>query len=111
MYLQTMTGLKRKINQLSAELENGKRSTTKRFNKAEHRREEAERELSDVDRSSEDIQHQMSCPQVSVDALPIQMEVAADTRASASIERVTALDSQLYKTQVNWKLRIGLMHL
>jgi kelch-like protein 10 len=52
-----------------------------------------------MDRSSEDIQHQMSCPQESVDALTIQMEVAADTRPSASTERVTALDRQLSKTQ------------
>jgi predicted nucleic acid-binding Zn-ribbon protein len=106
-----MTGLKNTINQLWAKLKIGKSSTTKRFKKAEQRREEAERELSDMDRSSEDIQHQMSCPQESVDALTIQMEVAAETRASASTERVAALDSQLSKTQVNCKLRIGLMHL
>jgi predicted nucleic acid-binding Zn-ribbon protein len=106
-----MPGLKRKINPLWAKLRIGKRSTTKRFKKAEHRREEAERELSDMDRSSEDIQHQMLCPQESVDALTIQMEVAAETRPSASTERVAALDSQLSRTQVNWKLRIGLMYL
>jgi hypothetical protein len=94
-----MPGLKRKINQLSAELEIEKRSTAKRFKKAEHRCEEAELELSNMDRSSEDIQHQMSCPQESVDALSIQMEVAADTRPSPSTERVSALDSQLSKTQ------------
>jgi predicted nucleic acid-binding Zn-ribbon protein len=110
MYLQT-PGLKRTINQLSAEPEIGKRSTTKRLKKAEHRCEEAERELSDMDRSSEDIQHQMLCLQESVDALTIQMEVAAETRASASTEQVAALDSQLYKTQVNSKLGIGLMYL
>jgi predicted nucleic acid-binding Zn-ribbon protein len=106
-----MRGLKHKITREWAKLKIGKRSTTTRFKKAEHRREEAERELSDMDRSSEDIQHQISCPQESVDALPIQMEVAADTRSSASTERVSTLDSQLSKTQVNWKLRIGLMHL
>jgi hypothetical protein len=49
--------------------------------------------------------------QESVDALTIQMEVAAETRPSASTEQVAALDNQLSKTQVNWKLRIGLMHL
>jgi hypothetical protein len=64
-----------------------------------------------MDRSSEDIQHQMLCPQESVDAVTIQMEVAAQTRSSASTERVSALDSQLSKTQVNWKLGIGLLHL
>jgi hypothetical protein len=96
-----MTGLKNIINQLRAKLKIGKSSTTKRFKKAEQ-----ERELSDKDRSSEDIQHQMSCPHVT-----IQIEVAAETRASASTERVAALDSQLSKTQVNWKLRIGLMYL
>jgi hypothetical protein len=64
-----------------------------------------------MDRSSEDIQHQMLCPQESVDAVTIQMEVAADIRPSASTERVAALDIQLSKTQVNWKLRIGLMYL
>jgi hypothetical protein len=106
-----MRGLKRKINHLSAELEIGKRSTTKRFKKAEHRNEEAEPEMSDMDRSSEDIQHQMLCPQESVDAITIQMEVEADTRASGSTKRVSALDMQVYKTQVNWKLGIGLMHL
>jgi predicted nucleic acid-binding Zn-ribbon protein len=106
-----MTGLKNIINQLRAKLKIGKSSTTKIFKKAEQQREEAERELLDKDRSSEDIQHQMSCPQESVDALTIQMEVAAETRASASTERVAALDSQLSKTQVNWKLRIRLMHL
>jgi hypothetical protein len=111
MYLQTMTGLKHIINQLWAKLPTGKRSTTKRSAEAEHRCKEAERELSDMDRYSEDIQHQMSCPQESVDALTIQMEVTAETRPSTSTERVTALDSQLSKTQVNWKLRIGLMHL
>jgi predicted nucleic acid-binding Zn-ribbon protein len=111
MYLQTMRGLKRKINQLSAELDIGKGSTTKRFKKAEQRCEEAGRELSDMDRSSEDIEQQMLCPQESVDALSVQTEVAAETSPSASTERMTALDSQLSKTQVNWKLRIGLMYL
>jgi predicted nucleic acid-binding Zn-ribbon protein len=106
-----MCGLKHILKRLWAKLKIRKRSTTKRFKKAEHRCEEAERELSDMDRSSEDIQQQMSCPQESVDDLTIQMEVAAETKASASTERVSALDSQLYKTQVNWKLRIGLMHL
>jgi hypothetical protein len=95
-----MTGLKHIIKRLWAKLRIGKRSTTKRFKKAEHRCEEAECELSDMDRSSEDIQHQMLCPQESVDALTIQVEVAADTRASASTERVAALDSQLSKTQI-----------
>jgi predicted nucleic acid-binding Zn-ribbon protein len=106
-----MPGLKRKINQLSAQLEIGKGSTTKRFKKAKHRCEEAERELSDMDRSSEDFEHQILCPQESVNALTVQMEVAAETRPSASTERVAALDSQLSKTEVNWKLGIGLTHL
>jgi hypothetical protein len=60
-----MRGLKRKINPLWSKLEIGKRSTTKRFKKAEQRCEEADRELSDMDRSTEDIQHQILCPQVS----------------------------------------------
>jgi hypothetical protein len=111
MYLQAMCGLKRKIERLWAKLRIGKRSTTKRSAEAEHRCEEDERELSDVDRSSEDIQHQMICPQESVDALPIQMEVTAETRPSASTKRLAALEGQLSKTQVNWKLWIGLMHL
>jgi hypothetical protein len=96
---ETMRGLKHKINQLWAKLSIGKRSTTNSVNKAEHRYEEAERELSDMDCSSEDIQHHMLCAQVSVDALTVQKEVAAETRPSASTERVSALDSQLSKTQ------------
>jgi hypothetical protein len=95
-----MTGLKHIINRLWAKLPIRKRSTTKRFKKAEHRCEAVE-QLSDMDRSIEDIQHQMSCPQETVDAITVQTEVAAETRPSASTERVTALDSQLYKTQVN----------
>jgi hypothetical protein len=55
-----MCGLKHIIKRLWAKPKIGKRSTTKRFKKAEHRCEEAELELSDMDRSSEDIQHQMS---------------------------------------------------
>jgi hypothetical protein len=106
-----MCGLKRIIKRLWAKLPIRKRSTTKRFKDAEHRCEAVEQELSDMDRSSEDIQHQMLCPQESVDALPIQMEVAAETKASASTERDAVLDRQLSKTQVNWKLGIGLMHL
>jgi hypothetical protein len=106
-----MCGLKHIIKRLWAKLRIRKRSATKRFKEAEHRCEEDERELSDKDRSIEDIQHQMLCPQASVDALTIQMELVAETRPSASTERVAALDSQLSKTQVNWKLRIGLMHL
>jgi hypothetical protein len=113
MYLQTMCGLKRKITRVWAKLTTGKKSTAKTFAEAQHRCEEVQRELSDtdMDRSSEDNQHQMLCAQESVDALTIQMEVAAETRPSASTERVSALDRQLSKTQVNWKLRIGLMHL
>jgi hypothetical protein len=110
MYLQTMPGLKRKIKQLWAKLRIGKRSTTKRSAEAQHRCEEAERELSGMDRSIEDIQHQILCPQASVDAVTVQKK-AAETRPSASTERVAAMDSQLSKKQVNWKLRIGLMHL
>jgi hypothetical protein len=105
-----MRGLKHKITRVWAKLKTGKRSTTKRFAEAQHRCQEVERELSE-DYSSEDIQHHMSCPQASVDALPIQMEVAAETKASASTEREAGLDRQLSKTQVNWKLGIGLMHL
>jgi predicted nucleic acid-binding Zn-ribbon protein len=106
-----MCGLKHIIKRLWAKLKIGKRSTTKRSAEAQHRCEETEGELSDMDRSIEDIQHQMSCPQQSVNAVTVQREVAAETRASASTEREAALDSQLYKTQVHWKLRIGLMHL
>jgi predicted nucleic acid-binding Zn-ribbon protein len=104
-----MCGLKHILKQLWAKLKIRKRSTTKRFKEAEHRCEETERELSDMDRYIEDIQHQILCPQESVDAVTVQMEVAAKTRTSASTERVTAVDSQLYKTQVNWKLRIRLI--
>jgi hypothetical protein len=90
-----MRGLKYIITLAWAKLITGNRSTT------EHRYE---------DRSIEDIQHQMLNLQASVDALTAQMK-AAETRPSASTERVSALDRQLYKTQVNWKMRIGLMHL
>jgi hypothetical protein len=92
-----MRGLKHKINRVWAKLKIGKKLTTKRSAEAQHRCEEVERELSDKDRSIEDIQHQMVCPQASVDAVTVQMKVA-ETRPS-------------YKKQVNWKLRIGLMHL
>jgi hypothetical protein len=110
--LQTKRGLKHKITRVWDKLITGKKSTTKTFAKAQHRCEEVERELSDKDkdRSTEDIQHQMLRLQASVDAVTVQMK-AAETRASASAEREAALESQLYKKQVNWKLRIGLMHL
>jgi hypothetical protein len=55
-----MTGLKHIIKRLWSKLKIGKRSTTERFKWAEQRCEEAERQLSEMDRSSEDIQHQMS---------------------------------------------------
>jgi predicted nucleic acid-binding Zn-ribbon protein len=110
MYLQTICGLKHIIKRLWAKMRIGKRSTTTRFKNAEHICEEIERELSEVYRNSEDIQNQMLNIEAPVDALTVQMKVA-ETRASASTERVAALDSQLYKTQVNWKLRFGLMHL
>jgi uncharacterized protein YlxW (UPF0749 family) len=90
-----MRGLKYTITLAWAKLITGKRSTT------EHRCE---------DRSIEDIQHQMLNLQASVDALTAQIK-AAETRSSASTERVSTLESQLYKRQVNRKLGIGLMHL
>jgi chromosome segregation ATPase len=105
-----MRGLKHKITRLLAKLKIGKRSTTAKFAEAEHRCEVVERELSDKDRPIEDIQHQLLCLQESVDTHTVQMEVT-EMRASASTKQVAALDSQLFKTQVNWKLRIRLKHL
>jgi hypothetical protein len=102
--LQKKRGLKHKLTRLWAKLRIGKRANTERLSEAEHRREVTERELSDKDRSIEDIQRL----QASVDALTAQMKVA-ETRPSASTEPMAAVECQ--HSQVSWKLRIGLRHL
>jgi predicted nucleic acid-binding Zn-ribbon protein len=106
--LQKKRGLKHKLIRLWAKLRIGKRATTERLAEAEHRREVAELELSDKDRSIEDIQQQMLRLQASVDALTAQMKVA-ETRPSASTKPMAVVESQ--HSQVSWKLRMGLKNL